>query len=109
MTSPVSIGTLASWPLYAAQMGSRMATAKHSDSNPAKYAIVGITNAPSICSRRTAYPRAPVKVIDRRAIGRQHVGPVVDVLEGDGAGANRGEQLVALPVDAGVADGAARV
>jgi hypothetical protein len=29
--------------------------------------------------------------------------------EGDVAGANRGQQLVTLPVDAGVANGAARV
>jgi hypothetical protein len=51
--------------------------------------------------------QAAAHVVDRGAIGRQRIGLFVDVFEGEGAGADGGQQLVALPVDAGVADGAA--
>jgi hypothetical protein len=42
-------------------------------------------------------------------VGSECIGFFVDVAEGDVADADGGEQLVALPVDPGVADGAARV
>ncbi len=53
--------------------------------------------------------QAAPDIVDGHAITRQRVGLLVDVPEREGARANGGEQLVALPVDAGVADGAAGV
>jgi hypothetical protein len=53
--------------------------------------------------------QATTNVIERRVIGRQRIGLFIDVFEGDVAGADGGQQLVALPVNPGVANGAARV
>ena len=49
--------------------------------------------------------QAAPDIVERGAITRQRVGLLVDILEFDGARANRRKQPVALPVDAGVADG----
>jgi hypothetical protein len=53
--------------------------------------------------------KATADVVERGAMGGERFGLFVDVVEGDFAGADGGEELVALPVDAGVADGATRV
>jgi hypothetical protein len=53
--------------------------------------------------------QAASDIVERRAKVRQRVGLLVDVLELDGTAAHRRQQLVALPVDAGIADGAAGV
>lgn len=53
--------------------------------------------------------QAPPDVIERSAEMRQRIGLLVDVPELDRPRAHQRQQLVALPVDAGVADGAAGV
>jgi hypothetical protein len=53
--------------------------------------------------------QAPPDVVEAGAITRQRVRLLVDVLEFDAARTHHREQLVALPVDAGIADGAAGV
>ena len=53
--------------------------------------------------------QAATHVVERAAVGRQRIGSFVEVFEGDVAGANRGQELAALPVDPGIANGAARV
>lgn len=53
--------------------------------------------------------QAAANVVERSPKGCKRIGLLVDVLEGDVAGADCREQLVALPVDARVTDRAARV
>jgi hypothetical protein len=53
--------------------------------------------------------QAATHVIERSAEGCERLGLFVDVLERDAADTNRRKQLVALPVDPTVTNGAARV
>jgi hypothetical protein len=53
--------------------------------------------------------QATPDVVERGAKPRQRIGLLVDILEFDRPGAHQRQQLIALPVDAGVADGAAGV
>ena len=53
--------------------------------------------------------QAPPDVVERGAKLRQRIGLLVDISEFDGPAAHQRQQLVALPVDACVADGAAGV
>ena len=53
--------------------------------------------------------QAAADVVERGAVRRQRIRLIVDVAEFDRPGAHGVEQLVALPIDAGVADRAARV
>jgi hypothetical protein len=48
-------------------------------------------------------------VVEGGAMGSERLRLLVDVGEGKLAGAHGGEQLVALPVDPGIANGTARV
>src|SRR3954449_826500 len=53
--------------------------------------------------------QAAPDVVERGAKARQRIGLLVDIPEFDRARAHQREQLVALPVDAGIADRAAGV
>ena len=53
--------------------------------------------------------QAATHVVERSAIGCDRLGLFVDVLEHDAADANRRSELVALPVDPTVTNGATRV
>lgn len=53
--------------------------------------------------------QAAAHVVERGAVSCQCIGFFVDVFEEDVAGADGGQQLVALPVDPGIANGATRV